>query len=309
MVYRKKSRRTYRSRRPRYTRKRKFVRKRTNRYHKHGRANPMRARVTRVKGTGISDVVWQKFRYAENNYQFNLGTVDYLATFPIHLNDPFDPYGSTGGKSALYFQQACSMYKYCRTYGASITVRLTDVVAANLTPMLVAIYLNSNFNADFGTPNIDTILAMPRNRCRIMKIYPNRIGGTRTLKFFAHISDVFYMTRSQYDNMVPGPDFDVTNFGGFLSPVYKAIANVLFFKINDQDLVETELLGDITVVYYTKMWCRQAFQEPGDDQGNDITILGSIPPAPLAASTFDDIESIEEEYPTTEEWHEEISKI
>lgn len=267
MVYARKRR--FARRRPvrrRYV-KRRIARKNT-RFHKRGRRNPMHARITRVRGVGLSDVVWQKFRYAENNFKFPLGSADTIRFVNMSLNNPYDPYYSLGGKSALYFQQAASSYKYIRTYGASITLRITDVPAAIDRPIGIAFVLNSNFNIDIGTPDADDILSLPKNRCRIMKLYPNRIGGTRMLKMFVHISDVFYMTRQQYDAAVPGDEFDVTNFGGFADPLNYAWCSIYWFRIDTNDTSELEVVGDVTITFYTKMWCKQPFTEPGSDHVN-----------------------------------------
>lgn len=236
-------------------------------YHKRGKDNPNHLKVTRVKGTGIPDVQWQKFVYAENNYVFPLGTVDEQLSFNISLNDPFDPYFSVGGKSALYFQQVMGQFKYARVYGASITLRVTDTAAADNTPMLFAIVFNSDFNTEIGTPTPDDLLALPSNRCKIMRLYPGRVGQTRVLSTFIHMSDLFYMTRSQYDNLVPGTGFDITNFGGITSPGNLGFASIYWFKIFNTGVI-TQCVGDISVTYYTKLWCRQPFNEPGDEHEN-----------------------------------------
>lgn len=179
------------------------------------------------------------------------------------MNDPYDPYISLSGKSALYFTQAFASYKYCRVYGASITVTITDNVAANTIPMIFALVLNSTTNND--TPStIDDILALPKSRCRVMRYYPNRIGSSRRLKLFAYISDVFWLTRQQYDAILPSATYDLTNIGSISSPTNKAICSIYYGKLVDTGTpTAVECFGDIRVKYYTKMWVRQNFSEPG----------------------------------------------
>lgn len=240
----------------------------STRYHKRGRNNLNRNRITSTKGVGLPDVLWQKFRYAEQNFRFSLGTVDLLNQYNMSLSNPYDPYFSTGGKSALYFQQVFSNYKFARVYGASIRVRITDTNSANTIPMCIAIVVSSSYNSDTGTLGPDDILALPRNRCKIMKLFPSRIGGTRILKAFWHMSDIHYFTRQQYDSLLPSNQFDVTNSGGFADPTYDAFANVYYFKMVD-DTVAVEAVGEISITFYTKMWCKQPFTQPGDDHVNN----------------------------------------
>lgn len=274
MVYYRRGYRKYPIRKRRIVRRRRYPAKRVpyvrrRKYpiqHKRGRRNPQRVRVSTVPTIGISDVTRQKFMYAENNFVFPLGNVDTLARVDMAMNDPFDPFIGLGGKSALYFQQMMAFYKYCRVYGATITIKLTDFPGADSTPMFFALVLNSPLYSDLPT-NIDDIMALPKSRCKIMKYYPNRIGSTRFLSMFVHISDIFWYTRQQYDALLPG-DYDVTNFGGIASPVNLAVCSIFYGKIDNTDTAELQCVGEVRIKYYCKLWIRQNFQEPGSDHVN-----------------------------------------
>lgn len=244
---------------------------------------------------GIPDVSRQKFKYSENNFHFSLGTTDQLLSQDFAMNDPHDPYVSIGGKSALFFPQMFANYKYCRVYGATITVKITDNSAANTTPMFFALVLNSNLNGD--TPSeVDTILALPKSRCKILKSYPNRIGGTKYLKMFAHVSDIFYWTRQQYDAQIPSTDFDLTNIGGIVSPTNKALCTLFYGRLDSNSTVAVDCLGEVHIRYYTKMWLRQNFTEAGTDHDVEPPALEPLSETPLTIDNSDSEVDLSDEY-------------
>lgn len=265
MAYRKKK----------FVRRRRPVRRAAKRYTRRKRThmrkrNPTRTKVSKVKGWGLSDALWQKFRYGERNYTFSLGTADDLMNFDLTINNPHDPYFSTGGKACANFVQAFSNYKFCRTYAVSFNMRISqwfvDQASSYQQPIVFGCILHSQYNADLGPITQDFLLAQPKNRVRIMKAFPTLVGNTRYLKFFINISDALYMTRQQYDAQLGG-QFDVTNFGSIAGPTSKVFLRVFWFKDSSTiDPVAQGMIGDITLTYYTKMWCKQTIVAPGDDK-------------------------------------------
>lgn len=284
MAFRKKRfvRRRKPARRParRFNRKRPVARKRTfKRKPKQGTSS-----VT-IRTMGIPDVVRQRFLYSENNYRLSLATTDDMLSFAMSLNDPWDPYAGVGGKAALHWPQVMGQYKYCRTYGAKITIRLVDNVAANTIPMVVAFVLSST--TDNQVPaDIDDLLAWPRSRKKMLKMYPNRIGSTRTLSMYVNIADVFQYPRDTYDNILPGTTYDNTNVGAIASPTQFAICNVFYAKlVNNATAIDA--FADINIKYYCKFHVRLAFGEEG---------LGHGEVPPLAAELSEDTEEIHSSY-------------
>ena len=210
------------------------------------------------------DVFYTTLIYFENNYRLDLGTSDKILNMDFAINDPYDPYVSTGGKSANLFDQIGSVYRYCRAEKAEILVEYTDNGSANNDPIQTALVYNSE-----GVPyaDMDDIASLPQSKRIVQLGMTNRIGSTKRIRgtFFPYSS--FYMSKLQWNMQESGSPYDVTNIGGFASPANLAIVSLYYSRVDESSTTAVSNRATIKIKYYCKFYDRQAFIVTGKQIG------------------------------------------
>jgi hypothetical protein len=208
--------------------------------------------------SGMPDIFSVKLRYYENSYHFDLGTTDTILQQSLSINDPYDPVAALGGKSANLFQQIGSMYRFCRVNACNVKITYQDVSTANTCPVQFALVLNSD-GVSFA--DMDDVVSLPNSRRRVSLITQDRIGTTRSLSGRFYPKDAFYMTQQQWDALVPGSPEDVTNIGGFVSPTNLSTLDIVYAKIDQNNITAAANFGSVTIDYEVTFKHRIIFPE------------------------------------------------
>lgn len=247
-----------------YTRKRYY--KKDHMRHKRGGRTALRVQVE--KNTTPPDVMWKKFLWYENSINFVLlgtPTGDLKQSWILNLNDPCRVIPGSGYKMANYVDYYLGVqYRRLRVYAAAVTVRLRDYEFKNTQPLVAALIVDPPINqSNIDTTNLEQIMSLPTNICKRARTFQNRIGSTLILKNYYRISDMFKLTRMQYDNILPGDasvqnDYDLTAFGAGApkDPVNLAKLTVWVGRANPNEsgLSDLTMNADISVKFYCKMW-------------------------------------------------------
>lgn len=208
---------------------------------------------------GMPDVFRTTLVYFENNFKFDLGTSDKLLSIDMALNDPYDPYISLGGKSANLFQQIMGMYRFARVNYADVMIKYTDVSnASTVCPTQLALVLNSE---QVSYADMDDIQSLPQQRRRVTHEYNDRIGTTYSLMGSFKPKDCFYMTTAQWNNLIPGSAYDITNTGSIASPATLAIMSIYYGRIDETNTTALGIRGTVQIKYDVTFKSRQSFSE------------------------------------------------
>lgn len=194
--------------------------------------------------SGMPDIFHVKLRYFENTYRFDLGTADTILQQSLAVNNPYDPVVALGGKSANLFQQIGGLYRFCRVNRAKVHVTYQDVQTADSCPVNLALVLNTD---QISFADMDDVVSLPDSRRRVNLTSQDRIGTTRHIQGYFQPKDFFFMTQQQWDSQAPGSAFDVTNIGGFVSPVALAILDIVYAKVDQSNTTAVGLFGTVTI--------------------------------------------------------------
>lgn len=256
----------------RYKSKSKTVNKRSTKSRYAGKNNHFRTgkinQGSYDQSTGLPETFYTKLKYFENNWAYNLPALTLLEKSQVRLNDPFDPYPSTGGKSALYYQFWSQVYRYCRVKAAKITVTWNKTQDAN--DGVIFAMLPNWFSGTFS--DMDDVSSQPRSK--VSTKYVNRVGDSCSLSYYIKINTLLGMTELQYDSQLPGSDYDCSNAS---SPTKSAMMDIYFGRLSESS-ASTALSGFFTVkiVFYVKFFQRYPILEPGFDVGDNTADTGEV---------------------------------
>jgi hypothetical protein len=209
----------------------------------------------------LPDVYTTTLKYSEISYNLDLGTTDFLNRVSLAANNPYDPYTALGGISASYFNKIIEDYRYCRVNHAKIIVKFTNVSIAGLiqTPMQLALVKNAE---GVAYSNMNDIISLPPSRCKLSKFFQDSVGSTRVLTMSTNISDIFWYEPHHYLNLIPGSIYDVTNFGGPVSPSRLATVDLYYGRIAGSSIGSAvSCKAEITIEFLCEFRQRIAFSE------------------------------------------------
>lgn len=255
------ARRTRRAPRRTYVRRRKVARKRT--YSKRKRVYRQQLKVQKNRFPGFAEVLYTKLTYYENNYKLALGTLDKVNRYSFRLNSPYDPVMASYNKSANYFDDFMTHYKYCRVMGAKISVKFSNDVT-NTRQMQMCLIPNA-YNTSYG--DMDEIATQIRKR---LSTFSNGVALPRTVKMYLPIHTIFGISKQQYTSQLPGPDYDVQNLGpGGYSDVAKAAQVDLWYaKVDENGQFATQVIATVKINFYCKFYVRIPSKPLGGDIGD-----------------------------------------
>lgn len=220
------------------------------------------------ESTGLPETFYTKLKYFENNWSYSIPALSTLARAQVRLNDPFDPYPSAGGKSALYYQFWAQVYRYCRVKAAKITITWNKTQDSNEAVMFAMCpnWFSGTFN------DMDDISAQPRSK--VSTKFVNRIGDACSMSYYIKINTILGMTELQYDSQLPGSDYDCSNAS---SPNKSAMMDIYFGRLAESS-TSTALSGyfSVKVIFYVKYFQRYPILEPGFDVGDTEADEGEV---------------------------------
>lgn len=262
-------RKTFRRRAPR-SRKRTYRKRRTGRkrtYRRGKRSNIVSAKFSSL-ATGFPEILYTRLKYFENSYSFSLATTTLISLTSLAINNPFDPYTATGGKSALYYSTYANIYKYCRVMAAKVTLTVNKITDANTSTIFA--FLPREFGGGPFT-DIDNVISQPR--VKWMRGTPGRVGNSRVLTYYIPVSTCLQMSRMQYMAELPNGPYDCLCPQG---PTFNALLDLYFAKTTEDITTTVTFEGSIKIVFYCKFSTRWRYQEAGFDVDQSMANQGEL---------------------------------
>lgn len=220
----------------------------------------------RMLGTGFPDVLYTKLKYFENNYEFGLDGTQFLRHYDFMLNNPYDPYGHLGGKSAAYYDEYMNVYGFCRVIAAKITISVARISDNNeaITYALVPNFLNSSYL------DIDDVCAHPH--ARVVHHGLSRVGDATVLTYYAPINMIFGHTKLQYMSQAPGTAYD-SSLG---NPTNLARMQLWWSRYQEGSATVVAAKGTVKIIFYCKFYQRRQNLQRGPDVDEDTLDTGEV---------------------------------
>jgi len=246
---------------------------------RRGRYRRAKGRTPRITSrvNGLPNTFYTKLKYYENNYRVTIAENAVGNTFNLSLNDPHDPYAALGGKSAAYYQFWHGAYVYSRVMAAKVMITWGKVNDVNQG---IVCTLNPNpGNTVLG--DLDDCAAQPDGIAS--RRFPNRVGGSGTLKKYYSIPYIFRHTRQQYIAQLPGVVLDGTLNTG---PTTKATLTVGLWKNDETYAPAMNVQMNVKIIFYVKFYVRRGVHEVGFDAGDTTADAGEIDKADIVLPPY-----------------------
>lgn len=214
--------------------------------------------------TGFPDILYTRLKYFENNYEVGLDGTQFLRHYDFVLNNPYDPYGHLGGKSALYYDEYMNIYGSCRVLAAKIKISIVRVNDVN-EPITYAFIPNPG---NINYLDIDDVCAHPH--ARVTQRGLSRVGNATVLTYYAPINMIFGMTKLQYMSQVPGPAYD-SSLG---NPTNLARLQLWWSRYQEGSATVTTARATVKIIFYCKFYTRRQANQVGTDVDEDTLDTG-----------------------------------